>query len=178
MSLCTNALGDYVNPDCEEIYGGGIRSIIIFQGVLPEDPSNAQDIQDLLDSGDAKLLTGLKVGINEASPVTNPSVRSCSPEVVTTYEREATIMDGNAIAGNVEFYNTLNASTGFEAAGVLLWHCDVDRVQFIDKPTNFTGSFIVPNDNNAEPQHFSFIAKWKSKGDALLYDSPAGIFTD
>lgn len=177
MSLCTVSLGDYVNPDCEELFGGGIRSMIIFQTTLPADPSSQSDIQDLIDSGDAKLLTGLKVGITEPSPVTNPSLRSCSPESVTTYDREASIIDANAQPGNVEFYNTLNASTGFEAAGMLLWHCDVDRTSFIDKPTNFTGGFIVPDDNNAEPQHFSFTAKWKSKADPLIKDSPAGIFS-
>lgn len=177
-SLCTNSLEDYANPDCEENFGGGIRSMIVFQTQLPADPSSQADVQALIDSGDAKLLTSLKVGVSEPSPVENTSMRSCSPPSVTTYERELTLIDANVVPGNVDFYNSLNASTGFEAAGVMLWHCDADRISFVDKPINFKGGLLIPDDNNAEPQHFSFTGAWKDKGDPQIYESPAGIFSE
>lgn len=151
--------------------------MIVFQNNLPTDPSNASEVQALIDSGDAVLLQGLKVGVPEATPITSPSMRSCSPEVTINYDRTITIIDANVEPGNVEFYNSLNNSTGFEAAGVLLYQCDADRCQFIDEPINFTGSLIVPDDNNDQPQHFSFTGKWKKKGDALIVDAPANIFT-
>jgi len=176
MSLCANGLVSYVNPDCEVNYAGGIRDIIIFQTELPADPSNESDVQALLDSGDAVKLSAIKVGIPEPSPITSPSMRSCSPEVTVNYDRTITIIDANVEPGNVDFYNSLNNSTGFEAEGVLLAECDADRCTFIDKPINFTGGRIVPDDNNDQPQHFSYTGKWKAKGDSAIVDTPPNIF--
>lgn len=176
MSLCANSLEDYANQDCFENFAGGVRNLIIFQQDLPTNPSDASEIQALLDSGDAKLLTNLKVGMPEPSPITSPSMVSCSPEITINYDRTLSWIDANAVAGNFDFYNSLNNTTGFEAAGVLLHHCDVDRVQFITSPINFTGGFILPDDNTDQPQHWSFTAKFKAKGDPLVYETPAGIF--
>ena len=176
MSLCNLGLQPYVNPGCETNYLGGVSSLIIFQNNLPTDPSSSSEVQALLDSGDAVLLTGLKIGFPEATPITIESRRSCSPEVTVQYDRTITIIDANVEPGNVEFYNSLNNSTGFEAVGALAYQCDAERCQFIDRPINFTGSLIVPDDNN-DSQHFSYTGKWKDKGDALIVDAPANIFT-
>lgn len=176
MSLCANGLVSYVNPDCEVNYAGGIRDMVIFQTTLPADPSSGVEIQALLDSGDAVKLSAIKVGIPEPSPITSPSMRSCSPEVTVNYDRTITIIDANVEPGNVDFYNSLNNSTGFEAAGVLLYQCDAERCSFVDKPINFTGGLIVPDDNNDQPQHFSYTGKFKAKGDAAIVTAPANIF--
>lgn len=166
-----------MNADCQVQYAGGIRNAIIFQGELPSDPSDAVEVQALIDSGDAVLISDIKVGIPEASPIESVSMVSCSPPSIVNYDRTLTWIDANADPNNIAFYNTLNASTGFEAAGVLLHQCDVDRCQFIDEPINFRGSFIVPDDNTDQPQHWSFTGTWKAKGDPEIVDSPPGIFT-
>jgi hypothetical protein len=176
MSLCANALENYINADCEETFAGGIRSIIIFQDELPEDPSNESQVQALLDSGSAKLLTSLKCGVAEPSPITSPSMRSCSPERTINYDRTMSLIDANVVSGNIDFYNSLNNATGFEAEGMLLHHCDVDRCSFVDEPIAFEGGLIIPDDNIDQPQHWSFTAKWKSKGDAAIVASPGSIF--
>jgi hypothetical protein len=176
MSLCANALENYVNADCEDTFAGGIRSIIVFQDELPEDPSNADQVQALLDNGSAKLLTSLKCGFPEPSPVTSPSMRSCSPERTINYDRTMTLIDANVISGNVDFYNSLNNTTGFEASGLIAHHCDVDRISFITDPIAFEGGLIIPDDNIDQPQHFAYTGKWKSKGDPKLYASPGDIF--
>lgn len=175
-NLCSSGLEPYTNSECDDIYGGGIRDAVIFIDELPEDPTDGNEINDLISQEKAVLLRDLKIGVSEPSPVTNPSMRSCSPETVSTYERELSWIDANVVDENVAFYNSLNASTGFEAVGVLLHECDAERATFIDAPINFTGGRIVPDDNNAEPQHFSFTGRWKSKGDPRIYALPAGVF--
>jgi hypothetical protein len=175
-SLCVGGLEPYVNPDCEVNYAGGIRECIIFIDELPTDPTDANEIQTLIDDDKAVLLVGLKIGITEPSPIEATSMRSCSPPSVTNYNRELSWIDANVEPGNVTFYNSLNAATGFEARGALLYECDAERCTFIDDPINFTGGRIVPDDNDGDPQHFAFTGKWKSKSDGDIYDPPGTIF--
>jgi hypothetical protein len=176
MSLCNNALVPYVNSDCVEQFAGGVSSLIFFQTDLPVDPSSASEVQALLDSGDAILVEKVKVGMPEASPITAESTISCSPEITVNYDRTITLMDGNVVSTSNDFYNSLNATSGIEVAGALLYECDADRCTFIDKPINFTGGRILPNDNTDTPQNYMFTGKFKRKTDCDIVDKPGTIF--
>lgn len=176
MSICNNPLEEYINDDCQENYAGGIEGIIIFTGDLPEDPSDEAQVQALIDGGSARLLRNLKCGIPEPSPITSPSMVSCQPERTVNYDRTMTLIDADVSKENVDFYNSLNNSTGRIINGFIAHHCDVDRISFVDKPTAFEGGLIIPDDNIDQPQHFAYTAKWKDKGDAKIYDSPGTIF--
>jgi hypothetical protein len=177
MSLCNNALVPYVNSECVEQFAGGVSALIVFQNDLPVDPSSAAEVQALLDSGDAILVEKVKVGMPEPSPITAESMIACSPESTVNYDRTITLTDGNVVETSNDFYNSLNATSGIEVAGALLYECDADRCTFIDKPINWTGGRILPNDNNDTPQHYMFTGKFKRKTDCAIVSKPGTIFS-
>lgn len=179
MSLpCTNPLVDYSFSECYEQFAGGLNAAVIFATAVPTDPSDGVEVQALLDSGDAVLMPFMKIGINEPSPITTESLISCATEITTNYDRVVTMMDGKVIAENIDFYNSLNAATGFVALGMLLPNCDDEtRSYYVEELIRFEGGLIVPDNDNAEPQHFSFQAKYRSKMDPALVTTPTGIFT-
>jgi hypothetical protein len=175
MSYCVNPVEEYVDSTCNETYAGGIRHMVIFLDALPTDPSSGSEILALIASNNARLVTNVKVGIPLPSEISVTRYISCSPATVANYDRTFTLMDDNVIDDTISFYNSLNATTGFEAVGVLLYHCDANRVSFIEDPISFSGGLVIPDDNN-DLQHFEFTAKYKSKGDARIYATPSGVF--
>ena len=178
MSYCVDPYVDYVPSD--ESCGpstrkGGIRDLVFFLTALPEDPEDKDEIQTLIDSGDAMYIPDVKVGITDPSPVEVARMRSCSPPTVVTYDREFTLMDDDVSPINVKAYNSLNASKGVELRGVLMHECGAERSTFITDRVSLQGGRIVPDDDTDDLQHFSFIAKWKSPTDADIYAWPEGL---
>ncbi len=172
---CVNPVDLYIPNTCNETYAGGIRDIVVFLDALPVNPADGSEINALITAGSARLIPDVKIGIPLPSEISVTRYISCSPETVANYDRTFTLMDDNVTADTITFYNSLNASTGTQALGALLHHCDTDRVQFIDQPISFSGGLVVPDDNN-DLQHFEFTAKFKSKGDAMIYATPSGVF--
>lgn len=179
MSIsCVSPLTEYSNSDCFEQFAGGIDAMVVYVSAVPTDPSDATELQGMLDDGEAVLLTKLKIGINEPSPINTDSLRSCSSEITTSYDRVVTLQDAGVIEQNIAFYNSANASTGFAAMGLLLPNCDdPTRSFYVEDTIRFEGGLIVPDNDNAEPQHFAFNLKYRSKADPLLVTTPTGIFT-
>jgi hypothetical protein len=175
MSYCVNPIEDYSPDACDTTYAGGIRHAIIFVNALPSNPSSGSEISGMIASGAAKLVTNIKVGIELPAEISVERMISCKPATVANYDRTATWMDDTVNADNIDFYNSINASKGFQAAGLLLYQCDTARCSFIDEAVSFSGGLVIPNDN-IELQHFNFTLKWKSKNDAPIVTAPAGVF--
>lgn len=177
MSYCNNPIGDYINNDgCDVSYAGGMRHALIFVGTVPADPSDATEIQAMIDAGTAKLVKGIRVGISAPSEVTATSYEACVSDPVVNYDRELNWMDGTVTDENVSFYNTLNSASGNKASGLLLYECDADRATFIDKTVIFSGGRISPDQNN-DAQRFEFTLRYRSKTDAAIVPAPGNIFS-
>ncbi len=178
MSIpCTSPLDAYDNGDCYEQFAGGIKDIIIFTTALPADPSSGAEILQMIADNEAVVLEDLKVGIAVPSAISSSTMISCSSEITTSYDRSVSIMDGKVTDANIAFYNTLNAATGFVAKGMLLRNCDTERCFYVDELVRFPGGLVVPDNDNADPQHFEFTATYRSIADPRIYDTPAGVFS-
>ena len=124
---------DYVSGTCGQFFLGGISSAILLRcgvnqtDVLTTGAVDETKVDALLASGDAKLLTGLRISIEAPSAVTADSFVSCVSDVAVTYDRTLTWQDRNVTAENVTFYNSINSASGFQVGGILLRECDADR---------------------------------------------------
>ena len=89
------------------------------------------DIQALIDSGDAKLVLGLRIGIDAPGAVTGDSFVACTTETVITYTRTMTYKDRKVDAAGVKFYNSINSASGFVIGGMLVHECASGRITII-----------------------------------------------
>lgn len=153
-------------------YLGGGRHVILFPDEVPADPEDGMEIQSMLNSGTARLLKDVKIGIPEASAQTMPSNVACVPDRTANYDRTFTLIDPKVTAENVEFYNSLKRRS---IAGAMIYECDADRVTMIDATITVAGSRILPDDN-LEGQTFTMTASWRGMDDPDIFDAPANIF--
>jgi hypothetical protein len=176
IAYCGNTLPDHSTVACEEYFKGGISAYVIFDcGSEPEDPTNGEAIQELINQGKAKLVAGVKIELPEGSEVTVDNPVGCGfPSITLTADRVANLTDGNVTAENVDFYNAL---IGKKAGAILMYECDADRVTFISPKGGiiFFGNRIAPP-TNGELQTFTGQFRWREKTIAKIYDAPAGIF--
>ena len=129
------------------------------------------DIQALIDSGDAKLVLGLRIGIDAPSAVTGDSFVACTTETVITYTRTMTYKDRKVDAAGVKFYNSINSASGFVIGGMLVHECAANRITIIDEIMTWQGGRISPEGD--ELQRFEATVSWKSKGDADILPDAA-----
>lgn len=174
---CNDPLGDHMPNDCDEVLLGGIDAIIVLEcDSQLTDPSSAVQIAAEIAAGRATLIENVKVSIEAASPVTVDPLVSCSTPKLVNYDRSGTIIDGNVSDNNIDVYNKINAGRAF--GGLILHLCGTEdsvggaKVLWIDKKVEFTGSLIVPPNNN-DIQRFEGKFTWRSKGDPNMYASPS-----
>lgn len=175
VDYCGDGLLDHGLIECDEYKLGGISQVIIGScGTELTDPSDATEIQALLDAGTAKLLQNLRMSLPAGSPVTVDSPVGCGTTLRINEDRTATIFDANVTNSNVEFYNDLNNR---KIAWLLMYLCDSDRVIYVNPPQAIVTSvsLVVPEQNN-ELQRFEGTFAWRDKNAPLQYDAPVGIF--
>ena len=175
VDYCAEGLLDHSLIECDEYLLGGISQAIIGScGTELTDPSDAAEIQALLDAGTAKLVQNVRMSLPAGSPVTVDSPIGCGTTLRINEDRTATVFDANVTNANVELYNDLNNR---KIACLLLYLCDSDKVVYIDPPQAITTSvsLIIPEQNN-ELQRFEGTFAWRDKQAPLQYDAPAGIF--
>lgn len=130
---------------------------------------NVIKMQGLLDTGLAKLVNGLRIGMDAPSAITSDSWVACSPETTVTYDRTLTYKDRKVDQAGVKFYNSINAASGFILGGMLIHECAADRATAIDSIMTFTGGRVSPEGD--ELQRFEFTVSWKAPGDAQILAS-------
>lgn len=175
---CDNTFAEaYVPGECGEFFLGGISGILLTRcDIVIADPSDANEVQTLIDDGDAVLILGIQGQIDTPSGVSVTSYISCVPDIPVTYDRTVTFADRNVTPENVTFYNSINASNGWTNGGALLYQCDAQRVLYVDAPMRLSGGLITPPQNN-EMQRFEWTLTYRDQDDPTIHSAPAGIFT-
>jgi len=164
MANCINynctELPDHVQNDCNSILKGGVDAVIVLEcGHSITDPSNATQINDAITAGKATLIEAVKYSVEAASPIEIDSDVACQAPRTINYDRAGTYLDANVSDINIDFYNELNDGRNF--GGLILHECDADEITWIDDAVRFSGSRVIPNDNN-DRQRFEGGFKWKS----------------
>ncbi len=177
-NYCVNPVDAYVDDTActDQQYEGGGKDIVIFLTSLPVDPSDGVEINALITDGSARLITNVKAGLSAPSPQESIALVACASPTVATYDRELTIVDGKVTPEILDFYNSLNASTGTRAVGAIIHECSTERVTFIDKTILFRGGRILPDNNDADLQRFEFVGQFKAKGDPTIHTLPVDVF--
>ena len=127
----------------------------------------------------AKQVTGpnMRLTLNAPSAVETDTFQPCGPQTLpTTYDRTLTIEDANVNQGRVNFYNSINAVTGFVIGAMLVYECGADRYTLVEPSTSiqFVGGRTSPS-NDGENQRFELEARWRARGDAEIFPYAAGI---
>lgn len=156
--------------DAAILFRVGVTAAEIFTNTTdPVLTPDATKIQALLDTGDAKIISGLRIGIEAPSAVTTDAYMACQAETVATYDRTLTWKDRKVTPEAVRFYNTLNAASGFRVGAMLVHECAAARCRYIDKTMAFIGGAVSPE--GEELQRFEFTVQWKDTGDAdIVYE--------
>jgi len=174
---CQDVIGDHTLNQCGEELPGGIKDVILLEcDHVITDPSNATQINAALTDGTATLIKNVSYELPAAAPVLVDSTVACSTQKVARYDRTLAYIDGNVSDVNVVFYNEVNSSRSF--GGIILHECGKDEVTFIDEEIRFTGSRIIPNNNN-EFQTFAGTGTWETDPDNVdgrIFSTPANIF--
>ena len=177
---CGSEWEDYLPGECGQTFLGGMGAAILFRcGVNTDEVLTANEVDEtkvsaLLLSGDAKLVTGIRLSMDAPSPVTSDSFLACQGDVTTTYDRTIPWQDRNVTPENVLFYNSINAASGFQVGGALIRECDAERITYVDSVMTFNGGRISPQ--GAEMQRFEFTVSYRAKGDAPIYPDVPGLF--
>ena len=168
---------DYVpSPaECAPIFPSGMSELVIFLGDLPSNPSSGAEIQALINSGDAVYIPRIQATLNapEANEVTRK--QACAPSTVSTYNRTLTLMDDDVTPNNVLAYNSLNASSGRQFSGLLVYECAADRATFVEAVVSMVGGRVTFENDQDDIQHFAFTLSWKDRFDAEIVDWPTGL---
>lgn len=178
---CNDPIGEHLPNDCgEELLGGSNGALVLECDHQLTDPSSAVQINAEIAAGRATLLTNAKIGIDAAAPIEVDSNVSCGTTKLVNYDRTGTLIDGNVNATNINFYDKLFSGRSF--GGLILNLCGTAeaettgaKVEWIDSAVTFTGSKLLPNNNN-EFQTFSGAFKWRKKTMPSLHEAPEGIF--
>lgn len=145
-------------------------------GTSLSSPSNATEINALLDAGTAKLIMNLKVALGVPSPILVDSTTACGTQDVATYDRTFTVEDFNVTQANCDFYSGMFGGRRF--AWALLFECTTegltDQVTFINTTWKAFGGRNFEN-TNATFQKYSWTGSWRSKAEPCQFDAPTGI---
>lgn len=156
--------------DTESIYlGGGDELILGKCGTTLTDPSDAVEVQALIDAGSLLRITGIAGGLDEPSAVDVDDPTACGSTITISYDRTLTWQDGKVSQAVVEWYND-NKRTNFSFA--LLKECAQDRWNLIDATVKLSSSRLMPAKNN-ELQIISGVLTWRADPDPVPYDYPA-----
>jgi hypothetical protein len=159
--------------DNKEYYLAGISAIGLLQcGVTVTDPSDAVELQELIDAGELIIIKGIKGGIDEPSLVQIDALTACGGQLTITADRTVSFVDGKVSKDIVEWYNTMKQNS---YGGALLFECAEDRVSFVDVRVDMTANRSMGQLNN-EAQVINGSLSWRSLADPVPYDAPAGIF--
>lgn len=177
---CSDELSDHSLNDCGQGLLAGISDVILLECNHDiSDPSNADQITSALADGTAKLVSGVKIGIDQPSPLELPSNIVGGTDTLSTYGRSGTIKDGNVSEANNAFYSTLFSGRQF---GALILNMkgtsegnQGSKIMFIDASVTFTGGLPV-KDNNDENMVFNGIFKWRKLAAPEILPAPVGIF--
>lgn len=177
---CNEALPDHSTNNCGKGMLGGISGTVLLEcNHQLDDPSDAAQIAAEIAAGRAKLINGVKIGLDQPSPVETPSFIVGGTDQISTYNRSGTIKDGNVSEANNSFYSTLFSGRVFGGAIMYIKGSEQGnqgtKILFVDAAITFQGGLPV-KDNNDENLIFNGIFKWTNLDAPTLLPAPTGIF--
>jgi hypothetical protein len=160
---------------CDTFTGGNNAIILVRRGVTV-DPEDQESIQTAIDEGNAGIIRNVKGSINEPAAIRADSTIGCAPQVVTNYNRSATLIDGKVTEQNVEFWDGVNSANGFYAGMLIMYSCAHNRQHVVNATIAVLGGYVNPL-SDEESQQFNMTFEWKSKVNPAI--TPANpIFTN
>ena len=170
---CEDPIGTHSKLPCDAIVKGGLPALLLFD-CTPDDPTDAEEVNAMIEAGIAHLWAGIKSGIPASSPVEIDAVVSCGTSRVINETRTATLFDKNVSQSNVLFFNAAKKKS-FAAA--LLYNCDTGMCFYVNPPVEVLvrGTVIVP-DQNTDVIRFEGTLNWNDLNEPTLVTAPIGIF--
>ena len=156
---------------------GGASAIILLEcDAVLVDPSDAVEVQALIDAGDATIVNNVRFGFGDASAIAAPeAITSCGTAPITNYTRTGTLKDYKVSITNATFWN---AAKQRSFGGMLVFGCGTDGltdlVYWVDAEVKIAETMTFP-DTDESPLFFSVTTTWKSINDPGLYVAPVGI---
>lgn len=176
---CTSYCDDDLLPhglvNCDVYSLGGSPAMIVGAcGTTLVDPSDADEINALIEAGTATLINNVRVSLPAGAPVLLDSPVGCGSQIRVNEDRTLTLFDANVTDENVLFFDDLNNR---KLAWALIYLCDSNKVVYINPTAGITSSiqFVIPEQNN-EFQRFEGTLSWRDKSIPKQYDAPTGIF--
>lgn len=172
---CQDELGTHTLNDCGYERQGGAASLILIECGATLSGMTANDINALVASGDATIVSNVNVSYDYASPVEAETNVPCQPPRVVNYNREGNWVDRNVNADNINFYNDIFKGRRF--GGMIIFECgneDDPKMKYIDDVITITGADKLPNNNN-EFQDIRSTFKWQSLRMPSIFNTPPGI---
>lgn len=171
---CATDWEEYPQDLCVQVPSGMDGAVLFKPGVARADFTTMDEIdpakiQTLLNDGSARIINGLRIGIEAPSAVTGDSFVACEGEAPTGYDRTITWKDRKVTKEATIFYNSLNGVTGFRAGGMLIHECAAEQFSYIDRPLTFTGGRVAEEADNTL-QRWEFTAAFKGKKDPEIFD--------
>lgn len=168
--------------DHEQVSCGQRRGAILAVGVLKAnhgitDFSSESQWNAAILADTAKIIKGIKGSMPAASPVEGDSPTACgSATVLDGFDNTVAWKDYSVTNNTSEFYRQLNSS---EFTSLVLYFCQDDEVQVIEKKVRFVALPQQSTDNNKEKQFYDVTAKWStsvSDNFPVIWDAPDNIF--
>ncbi|MGL4337817.1 MAG: hypothetical protein ACRCST_13070 [Turicibacter sp.] len=175
LSYSCAELGQYLLNNCgEELLTELSQAILLDEGHGITNFSNPAQYTAALNAGTATHLPAILASIPDPAPsAVSPNVAG-ETDTVTTYDRTATILDGNVNLTNDTFWDS--ATVGRRFAGIVFYNGsdeDNPHVIVIIGRIKITGGLGA---NNGENQRYSLTLGWRRKTGPRHYPAPAGIF--
>lgn len=173
-NYCSEDVGTHAQIDCAEYIPGGQSAIIIVLcGYSIADPSDEEEVQNLIGEGGAKLIEGVTFDIPRASDQTVTNPVACGEDLKVNAQRTANLFDANVSPENDAFYSAIN---GKNVAQIIAFDCESDYVTFISPAGPISASIepVVPA-GNTEFQRYEGVFTWRSRSFPTKHDKPPGI---
>jgi hypothetical protein len=167
MATCSyncTALPEHERITCGAYRKGGISEIAILEcdhGITDFD--DEAQIIDALAAEKITMIKGIKAEFPEPTPVEGESPVGCGPATILDgFDWTVTWEDHNVSQTTIDFYNALNE----RSAGVMIYYCEDNEFQVIDKPCSFVAKHFAPMSNKAN-RKFVVEAKFSTAPDGI-----------
>lgn len=138
-------------------------------------PSSAAEINAALAAGWATLVSNIRIGFGDPSPISQDPITSCSTAITINYARSIVSKDYKVVAENTAFWN---AAKRRSFAQMIIFECGTDGlpdlVSFIDDEITVDSKRVFA-DSNDQAQYYDIVFNYKSYDDPAQYDAPVGV---
>ena len=179
MAICGFGCVDlpaHIGLTCnDEITKGGFSSV----GILDcdhsiTDFSLATQYDIAITANELILVEPIRGDMPAPSAVTGDNLLGCgTDEILDTFDRTFTWIDGKISEANELFYNALNRKTSF----LIMFNCGDDKVHTVLVPVFYQAMLVIPA-SKKEKATWQITATWNDLDTPQLSNAPVGVFND